>query len=237
MKRSGPLLAILVAAVRMATAGVCANTTLDQYIALGSGGCSIGNNTIFGFQELLGQAGAVQIAPGNILVTTSGGNLNPTIQFTTSLTVSSPVFDEALITYQIKGNPYMGEATILAGTSATGFGDAASVQNYCLNGTFSANGVTGCPGDPSGTHNVLVNFGNGSAPVAFSPNASSVSITDDFVLDASGGGSATGGSLSDSFNATPEPGSYVLAGLGVITGLSLKRVQPVRLRLPEVKNE
>jgi hypothetical protein len=241
MKKSALFIAIFIGAVSPVNAGPCISTTLTNYIALGSGGCSIGTDTFFGFGELVGQFGAVQIAPGSILITPSGGSLNPTLEFSTILTVNFPAFDEALINYHVGGNTYLTETTTLGGTSPSNGADATSVQNYCPNGTFSTNGVTGCPGDPSGTHNVLVNFGNSASPVTFPSHTSTLSITDDFVLDASGGGSITGGTLTDSFTATPsavpEPETCLLVGLGIAGGIVCKIKQSRNLRVPEGKNE
>ncbi len=240
MKRSGLLFAVLITVVRMADAGTCVSATLDNYITLGTVGCSIGNNTLFGFQELMGQTGATQIATSSIFVTPSGGSVNPTIQFATSLTANFPIFDEALINYQIKGNSYASETVVLGITSSSNGGFGTSVQNYCPNGKFSADGVTGCPSDQSGTHNVLVNFNSGSASVTFAGQPTSLSITNDYVLDASGGGSVTGGSVTNSFvaiSAIPEPGTYLLTGFTVLIGLVIKSRRISRSRLTEVNHE
>jgi hypothetical protein len=142
------------------------------------------------------------------------------LTFSFSLTVNPPNLDEAIFNYLISGPAYLSDLITLSGSSESGNGDVTDTQNYCVSGHFGSNGVSGCTGSSTGSLIAVDGvFQTGSA--AFSGPAS-LSITDDFVLDSGGGaagsGSASGGTFADQFtavSATPEPGAYLLTGIGL----------------------
>ena len=202
----------------LASAAVmCASGTLASYEALGVAGCTIGTNTVFGFNTPSGISGATPIAPGSVNIMPSGGTSSPTLTFTISATASNGSLLEALINYSISGNQYTSDSITLAGSSSSGNGAVTDIQNYCLGGSFDSTGVNNCS---SGNTNEHLLLGDGSDSVSFSPT-SSLNVTDDYTLDSGGSGSgntAGGGTITDSFTATaavPEPGTYLLVAAGL----------------------
>lgn len=222
MKRSLFLAsAILSVAQLCSAASTCGNGDLASYIALGSGGCTIGTNTLSNFQVLSGTAFATPIAPTSIEIMPLGGSFDPGITVSTDMTMTANAGTllEAIFTYQISGNLYTSDSISLANSSETGDGAVTDVQNYCLGGAFGSDGVTGCTGTP-GTLVTLDGVANQDSN-SFAPGTP-LSVTDDFTLDGGTGGSASGGSFTDQFTAVPEPISLLLTGLGLTLAAALK---------------
>ena len=191
-------------------APLCATGTLTSYIGLGSTGCMIGNNTVTSFTLLTGLAGSTPISPMSITVTPFGSASLPELSFQTTATASAGNILDDIFTYQISGAGINMVSAILSGTSMTGDGGATLIKNLCRGGTFDATGVSGCS---SGMPSTLVALGNSSDMKSFQP-AYSIAVTDDFTLDGGLAGSASGGTFSNQF-VVPEPGTMLLAGLGL----------------------
>jgi hypothetical protein len=217
MKRYLILISAVMATAGLSSAGPCGNGSLASYIALGAGGCTIGSNTLFGFQTVSGTAGATPIATSALAITPFGGATS--FGFTAALTQTAGANSllETIFTYQISGNSYTGSSIALAGSSETGDGAVTDIQNYCAGGTFGPDGVTGC----TAVMGALVTLdGIQQTDSASFAGVSLLSITDDFTLDGGLGGSASGGSFTDQFtarsvSAVPEPFEFSLMGLGL----------------------
>jgi hypothetical protein len=206
----------------MATAGLssatpCGNGSLASYIALGASGCTIGSNTLFGFQTVSGIAGATTIATSALAITPFGGTTSFGFTATTTQTAGAGSLFESIFTYQISGNSYTGSSIALAGSSETGDGAVTDIQNYCAGASFGPDGVTGCAATPG----ALVTLdGIQQTDLASFAGVGLLSITDDFTLDGGLGGSASGGNFTDQFtarsvSAVPEPFGFSLMGLGL----------------------
>ena len=211
------LISAVMATAGLSSAGPCGNGSLASYIALGAGGCTIGSNTLFGFQTVSGTAGATPIATSALAITPFGGATS--FGFTAALTQTAGAKSllETIFTYQISGNSYTGSSIALAGSSETGDGAVTDIQNYCAGGTFGSNGVTGC-GAVTGA--LVTLDGIQQTDSASFAGVGLLSITDDFTLDGGLGGSASGGSFTDQFtarsvSAIPEPFGFSLMGLGL----------------------
>jgi hypothetical protein len=217
MKRFALTIAAVIATAGLSSAATCGNGSLASYIALGAGGCTIGSNTLFGFQTVSGTAGATPIATSALAIAPFGGATS--FGFTAALTQTAGANSllETIFTYQISGNSYTGSSIALAGSSETGDGAVTDIQNYCAGGTFGPDGVTGCAAVTS----ALVTLdGIQQTDSASFAGVSLLSITDDFTLDGGLGGSASGGSFTDQFtarsvSAVPEPFGFSLMGLGL----------------------
>lgn len=194
----------------VSAATMCSPGSLASYIALGNGGCSIGSSTVSMFRVLPGISGGTPIDAANV-------NLTPTVlpngvslaaQVTAS--ASANQLFEALFNYSITGMPFQNASIALTNSSATGDGGVTDIQNLCNGGNFGPNGVTGCAG-PTRTQ-VLLN--SGTATTSFAVPWTTIGVTDDLTIDGGLAGTATGGTITDTFTV-PEPSSIVLVGLGL----------------------
>ncbi|MBV8866678.1 MAG: hypothetical protein JO210_14895 [Acidobacteriaceae bacterium] len=217
MNRLISLTCAILSFVGLCSAGtVCTGGSLASYISLGSGGCAIGTNTLFNFTVLSGTTLATPIAPGDITISPFSLGLTAA----TTVTASTGNLLEALFTYQIAGNPYVSSSITLADSSQTGDGAVTDVQNFCAGGTFGPDGLSGCSGTP-GTL-IALNGVNSQDSTALG-GVTLLSVTDDFTLDGGLSGSATGGTITDRFVATPEPISFLLTGLGLGLAFTFQR--------------
>jgi len=213
------LAAMAVLSSRLCSAAPCASGSLSSYVALGTGGCTLGGNTLFNFQILSGTAGATPIAPGDVTIAPLGGTFDPGIDVSLTQTAASGTLLESLFTYQIAGNSFVGSSLTLANSSETADGAVTDIQNFCAGGAFGPDGVTGCSGF-AGSLLTLDGLQNHDS-ASFSPTGL-LSITDDFTLDGGLQGSASGGSFTDRFTATPEPGTFLITGLALAMAAGLK---------------
>jgi hypothetical protein len=201
------------------TASTCTSGTLASYIGLGSGGCTIGANTLDNFQTVSGISGATAISTADVSISPLGGTLNPGITASVTQVAGANTQLELLFTYQISGASYVGESITLAGSSESADGAVTDIQNFCAGGTFGPDGVTGCTGS-AGSLLALDGVQN-QASTVLGPS-SFIDVTDDFTLDGGLAGSASGGTITDRFSAVPEPFSYFLTGLALTLGLGAK---------------
>ena len=220
MRRVVLLVSLLVAAVLASQAATCSSGSLASYIALGSGGCSIGNNTLFDFHPLAGSAGNTEISPSSVTITPLGGSLNPGLMI--SLHVSSPPpfgSNELMFNYNVAGTSYVGEVMTLSGASEPPDGGVTDTVNYCEKGTFNSTGVLGCPGVTGGT-SLVDGILNTDAFTFHSPYF--LSLTDDLVITAGAAAPASGATLIDQLRSVPEPASYWITALGILVVLGAK---------------
>ena len=198
-------------------APMCVGGSLASFIALGSGGCMIGTNTLSGFQALPGIGGATAISPNNVTITPIGGTTNPGLTAMTNLTATNGQIFDALITYMLTGNLYTSDSISISNATSSGNGAVSDIQNFCLGGTFGPNGVSGCTSGNAGSLLALGNPGVNTNQTNLTP-IGKLTITHNFTLDGGGNGSASGATITDQFAATasiPEPATYLLAGLGL----------------------
>ena len=211
MKRIQYLLALSLAFVATCRAASCVSGSLASYINLGTGGCTIGGNTVASFKDLSGAAFNTEIASTAITIAPSGGSYNPGLSASVNnMTAPSGTVLEMMFTYTISGPTYVAENITLSGASESG-GAVYEAQNYCEAGTFGSDGVDGCTGTFTGTLATADGFGNADSAVFDPPHF--VSITEDLFIDSTFG-SATGGKITDQFTAVPEPGAFVITGIG-----------------------
>lgn len=215
MKQFLLLASAMISIVQLCFGSACVSGTLASYIALGTGGCSIGTNTLSGFQTLSGAAFATPIDPGMITIAPLAGS--PGFTATFDATAGAGALAEALFTYRISGGPYGGSSINLTGSFATNDGSVTDVQNFCAGGSFGPDGLSNCTGLP-GTL-IVLSAGNDQATF---PPATFLNVTDDFTLDGGTAGSASGGSITDRFTAVPEPLTFLLTAMGLALALGLK---------------
>ncbi len=227
MKRLLITISVVMAATGLSSAAPCSNGSLASYIALGAGGCTIGSNSLFGFQTVSGTAGATAITTSALAITPFGGSTSFGFTAGTTQTAEANVLLESIFTYQVSGTSYTASSITLAGSSETMDGAVTDIQNYCAGGGFGPNGVTGC----AALTGALVTLdGIQQADSASFGAVGLLSITDDFTLDGGLGGSASGGNFTDqltaeSVSAVPEPFGFSLMslGLGLVVALGALR--------------
>ena len=213
-----------VAMSQLGVAASCGSGSLADYVALGPGGCTIGSDTLSDFQVLTGFSGGTAIAPGSVTITPMGGTYTPGFTISVNQSASSANPLEAIFTYDISGLMYTGIAAVLGGSSETMDGGVTGLVNFCEGASFGPDGVDGCAVTNGSllTLDGVQNSDSGTfAKVSF------VNVTDDLTIDPGTGGTAKGGTLTNSFTAVPEPVTSALTGLGLALagGLKFRRVR------------
>ena len=209
-----------------ASAALCGNGSLQNYLSLGSGGCQLGVVTFSNFQVVSGQNGATAIGATEVQVTPSGSPLNPLFMISfTNPTATSGQLLESIFRFSVSGAPLTGASLALAG-SATGDGVVTNVLNVCPGGNFNSNAIDGCPNSRTAITFISAidqQFNDSTGPVA----ASFFDVFFDLTLDGGPNGSATLSSATVGVTATPEPAAGLLfaAGLAAIAGLRARRLR------------
>jgi hypothetical protein len=193
-------------------ANPCVAGSLSSYISLGTTGCTIGTNVVSSFVDYSsGTTGATELPASAVSIAPSGGDTDPQLQFTVNESVDAPPLLETFFTYQISGNPYNQSQIDLSGSSETGQGAVTDIQNLCADGTFGPDGVDGCTGTPNSLLTLDGFINTNSTPLSV---LSFLTVTDDFTIDPSDAGSASGGVFTDQFTVStttvPEPALSVL---------------------------
>ncbi len=209
-------LLLTVLSVVPGSAATCTSGSLTAYIALGSGGCTIGTDTLSNFTVEPGLNGGTPISTSAITIKPFGGSLDPGISTMVQQSAAGNIL-EAIFSYQISGNLYQSETYTLSGSSETGSGAVTGLQNNCAGGLFSPGGVSGCSG-ASGT--LLTLDGIQNHDFSTFPLPIFLNITDDITIDGTGG-TASAGTLTDQFTAVPEPSSFTLIALALFTASGL----------------
>lgn len=199
--------------VQLSPAASCVPGTLATYISLGATGCTIGGDTLANFQDLSGTAGSTEIGTSAVTITPSGGTYNPTITASVTESVSAPASDETMFTYTISGSYFSSETITLSNSSETPDGGVTDIQNYCENGRFGADGVSGCPGV---TNTLLTLDGIQNQDSTSFGLPQFLSVTDDLVISGGTVGAATGGTIADQFTSVPEPAAPLISAAGLL---------------------
>jgi len=204
---------------QIAAAAACGTTTLAAYVALGSGGCTIGGDKLYNFQILAG-SGVTELAGGSVTITPSGSIYAPSIAISMNQSATAGNGIETMFTYDISGPFFEGISSVLSGSTASTVNDGVTgIVNFCEGGIFGADGVDGCTGPSNGGLLTFKGFNQVPSIDQLSDMSTFsavpfLNVTDDFLL-LSGGGTASGGTITNSFTAVPEPISTALAGLGL----------------------
>lgn len=116
-----PILALLTAfsTATSALAGLAVPDTLTNYIALGSGGATIGSTLFSDFTLLPLQAGATQINPNSILVTPINLFNTAGFAFTVNQTANAGGLFEMRISYKVTDPSITGASVALNGSVVT----------------------------------------------------------------------------------------------------------------------
>ncbi len=202
----------------------CVTTTLDNYLALGAGGCSIDEIGFsnFNFSVLSAGGGADPIPASAILVTPTLNGENGSLTFSSAgFSVTGSQFVTYLLGYSIDPHPIIrGFDDELDVDGPTFPGSASVTTDLCLLATF-----TGDLCLPPGVPASLNVFDNGvtaqlSDAVGFTPLAV-IGVRNTIDLHANGA-NADFTSLTNSAVEVPEPAAWLLVSSGLL-GLLVRR--------------
>lgn len=200
---------------RAATAAPCLPGSLQDYINLGSAGCSVGTVSVTDFAIAPGQSFATPIAPQTILVTPGGTVDAPTLDLTFNVNAAAGELLESFLHFFASAPTLFGAGIALGSASASGDGVVTAIQDLCPDGAFFSNVPLGCPTSAE----ALIVFQSESdsllAAEAFLAAAGFVDVFADVAVDGGLAGSASLASVRLSFETVPEPSTALLAGLGL----------------------
>jgi PEP-CTERM motif len=204
MQRLVWVLAVFVILACQLPASPCvAGATLDTYVSLGVTGCSVGPQTVNNFSFSNGGAGA--IPDTDITVTpTFGSGYYGVLFASTDFTVSTGSVDY-LIGFTWDSIPIRGMEDVLDP------GDVNILTDGCVGAAFVGSLCSGTP------VSVTVNPSQLTDSVFFSPT--SILGIANTITESADQGTADFNSIENRAFVTPEPASFLLAGLGMIVVL------------------
>ena len=213
----------------------CPTGTVQDYTTTvnAAGGCFQDGLLFNQFQYLSSSAGtafalpatAIAIAP---LINPAGTGFG--FQITGGFAAGPGSVSDAILQYQvstINNQPLLGGLTLSFNGTFTGSGIAGVSENYCPGGTVVPPGA-GCGGALS---NIFVQNSNGLTMLqsgAVFPGVSSLTVSKDIQVNGGTSGTATISSVTNQFQAIPEPSAFFLLGSGLIVVAVTRR----RLRRP-----
>lgn len=221
-------------------ASPCVDGTLADYLALGSGGCTIAGNTLAGFSATSVLTGATPIDASNVNVTAINGASGFGLDFTLATgtpNATGPLgLLDILLGYTVSGSRLIGASLGLGLSSVSGDAAITVLENICVNGSYNdflANGPALCGGTESANLTTLSSdissIGSDSAGFAVS---SFFDVFAELIIDGGLAGNAQlSGPVSTRFSV-PEPSSLALMMLAVIAvGYARSRRRPAHTAL------
>lgn len=196
----------------------CITATLSSYVTTGP--CSIGSIVVSGFTVLDIPSGAPEIGADNITITPIASTYTQTLEFRFLSSVTGSPFGasfEQIFTYLVSPLGTFSSAALgLTEATASGDGVVLALQTACQGAALASDGAS-CAGPGAIYSNAVVAIDGGtpdllSAAFGLAPDSRALQVRNEFAIDGGGSGSATGGVVSNSFTAVPEPGATLLVG-------------------------
>jgi len=185
--------------------------SLADYIALGSGGGTIGPTRFSDFTLLPGEAGATQFAPEDITVNPLNTVGMPGLQFVVEDSASGNDFFGIRFSYRVSDSAVFGASLAITDAAATGESSVTVVEDLAV------------ASQPDAALIVFRTAQDSELSDQLSFTAlPSVTVTTGITLDGGGSGLASLGSATSRF-AVPEPSALVLVALASSSVLALRR--------------
>jgi len=223
--KPGLFVATLLLCNSFAFADPCLPGSLQSYIDLGSGGCTLGVALFADFTTVAGQSFATPIDPSLVQVTPDGAFDKPTLEFTLNADANANELLESIFRFDVTaGGLSSSTLTLGPASTATGDGVATATEDVCAGGFFVGDQPLGCPGSASSLITFAADFGSSRSDTAsFSPT-SFFDIFVDLTVDGGAVGSAHLDSATVQVTAVPEPSSVLLL-LTIFGALSARLVR------------
>jgi hypothetical protein len=217
------LLAVGIVAIFSAPsqAAPCLPGSLADYVALGAGGCTLGQAKVTDFTASVLALGAQAILPEDVTVTPLGRGFDFGVS---QIAGASDIFD-VLIRFSISALSASSNLLSLSGASASGDGVVVAVGDTCAGGTFGGTN----PGAPcSGTAATAIALQDAlgliSPGTAAFPTSSFFDVFVQLTIDGGLAGTATlDGSVRTVF--VPEPSTLLVMAAGLSAVLARRRRQ------------
>ncbi len=212
----------------------CPTGTLQDYTTTvnAAGGCFEDGLLFTQFQYLSSSAGtgvalpasAVAVAP---LVNAAGTGFG--FQISGGFAAGPNSVSDGILQYQvstINTQPLLSSVNLSFNGTFTGSGIASVSENYCPGGTVVPPGA-GCS---TGLSNIFVQNSNGVTRLqsaAMFPGVSSLTVSKDIQVNGGTSGTATISSVTNQFQAIPEPSAFLLLGSGLVgVAMVRRRLRP-----------
>jgi len=232
----GTLMALAVPTLIQA-APICVAGSLADYIALGPGGCMVGNASFTDFEAsdlLPPTTTTTTIAEGSVSVSPVMSATSVGLDFLFDTTVGAGEVEDLLIRYALSGLmglTFSGNTLSMSGSSVTPNGVAVATEEKCRGGSFMGSDPSApCSGEFLGPL-IVFDIGTDSDLMESNPLFALTSFFDVFtgiIVDGGLEGSASLGTVRNEFElaqtqAIPEPTSVLLLGSGLVAVLRRRR--------------
>ena len=228
----GTLMALALPTLTQA-APICVSGSLADFIALGSGGCMVGDALFADFGASVVSPAATPILPEDVIVSPLLSGTSLGLAFSLTSAVGPGEFEDLLIRYELSGLGllFVSNTLSMSGSSVTPDGAVTAVEEKCGGGVFGGSDPsTPCSGTLIGPL-IVFDIGTIADLTETTPDFALTSFSDVFTeiaVDGGLSGSASLGTVTNEFEfaptqVVPEPTSVLLLGSGMIAVLRRRR--------------
>ena len=207
-------------------APLCVSASLEDYIALGSGGCMVGHALFADFAASVVDPAATPILRGDVIVSPLLGGTSLGLAFSLTSSAGPGEFEDLLIRYGLSGLmglSFVSNTLSMSGSSVEPDGAVTAVEDKCGGGMFGSDPSTPCSGTLIGPL-IVFDIGTFADLTETTPDFAITSFFDVFTEIAVDGGllgSASLGTVTNEFEfaptqVVPEPTSMLLLGSGLL---------------------